>query len=391
MKNGFKIMDSDLHTMEPDDLWERHLEEPFRDRLPRFERDDGGPSQQPRIVLGDLTIGVVSVEDEAVRAEARLQDLAFSRHPHLDSARARGYDPQSYIEAMDIEGVDVGVLFGTRGRQILMHDELEPAYAAALAKAHNQWTFEFCRHAPERLKFAAQISYHDVNLAVAEAVRAVEVLGAVAIVGNPNPVNHRHVHDPYFEPLWAAVEGLGVPVGFHPTALSALRDNIGERFLRAPNGSAISRPAHNPFELMLAFASLASGGVFERHPRLEFAFLEGTCGWLPWWLWRLDEHWESMGPGYDSPASLLPSEYFHRQCYVATDPDEAGLHRVVDAIGDERIVISTDYPHSDGLFPEAMNEFLTLEHLSDESRRKILWDNCAALYDLHSGLERPGA
>ena len=30
MKNGFKVMDSDLHTMEPDGLWERYLAEPFK-------------------------------------------------------------------------------------------------------------------------------------------------------------------------------------------------------------------------------------------------------------------------------------------------------------------------------------------------------------------------
>ena len=88
-----------------------------------------------------------------------------------------------------------------------------------------------------------------------------------------------------------------------------------------------------------------------------------------------------MGPGFDTEVSKLPSEYFTRQCWIATDPDEAGLHRVIDAIGDERIVISTDYPHSDGLFPEATNEFLGLEKLTEQSQRRILWDNCAALYN----------
>ena len=27
MKNGFQIMDSDFHVMEPNDLWERYLED----------------------------------------------------------------------------------------------------------------------------------------------------------------------------------------------------------------------------------------------------------------------------------------------------------------------------------------------------------------------------
>lgn len=96
----------------------------------------------------------------------------------------------------------------------------------------------------------------------------------------------------------------------------------------------------------------------------------------------MDEHWEMMGPGFDINVSQLPSEYFKRQCWVATDPDEAGLYRVIDAIGNDRIVVSTDYPHSDGLFPEAIDEFLRLEKLSPESQSRILWDNCAALYNL---------
>lgn len=44
-----------------------------------------------------------------------------------------------------------------------------------------------------------------------------------------------------------------------------------------------------PLENLLAFASLAMGGVFERYPGLRVALLESTCGWLPWWLERLDD------------------------------------------------------------------------------------------------------
>ena len=43
--------------------------------------------------------------------------------------------------------------------------------------------------------------------------------------------------------------------------------------------------------------------------------------------------------------------------------------------------MSTDYPHPDGAFPEAMKEFLALS-LDDAAGRKILWDNCARLYDI---------
>ena len=142
-----------------------------------------------------------------------------------------------------------------------------------------------------------------------------------------------------------------MPVGFHPTGQSSLRDDIARRYVDQPNGRVIGVAGRNPVELMYAFASMAAGGVLERHPRLRCAFLEGTCGWLPWWLWRLDEAWEKFGPGSEVQISQLPSQYFHRQCYIATDADEKVLQQVVEAVGDDNIVVSTDYPHSDWLVP----------------------------------------
>jgi len=384
-KNGFKVMDSDLHTMEPDDLWQRYLDEPFKKFAPTFTRASEGPPNQPTIRIGDLTIGEMTLRPTSVRAAADLHRRAIARHTHYDVAAARGYDATSHLQAMDIEGIDIAILFGTRGRQVLMHDDLDPELSAALARAHNNWTHDYCAADPARIKFAAQIAFHDVGLAVREARRAVRELRAVAVVGNPNPVRGRHIHDPYFEPLWEAIEELGVPVGFHPTGLSSLRDDIAQRLLDHPNGRMIGTAARNPMELMLAFASLAVGGVLDRHPGLRCAFLEGTCGWLPWWLWRLDETWEKFGPGSEVRISALPSEYFFRQCYVATDADEKVLRQVVEAVGDDNIVVSTDYPHSDGLFPEAINEFLALEGISDKTKAKILWDNCARLYSLAAG------
>jgi uncharacterized protein len=385
MKRGFRVLDSDLHTMEPDGLWERYLEEPFKKFAPAFVRRSENASNQPLIRVGTLEIGEMSKRPQSAFVGKDLQRRAFARHPHYEVAHARGYDAESHVAAMDIEGIDVAVIYGTRGRQVQMHDDLEPEVAAALARAHNNWTRDFCAHNPERLKFAAQLSFHDVGLAIREARRAVRDLGAVAVIGNPNPVRGRHIHDPEFEPLWTAIEELGVPVGFHPTGQASLRDDIARRYLDHPNGRVIGVAGRNPMELMLAFASFAAGGVLERHPGLRCAFLEGTCGWLPWWLWRLDEAWEKFGPGSEVQISQLPSQYFFRQCYVATDADEKVLRQVVEAVGDDNIVVSTDYPHSDGLFPSAIEEFTALEGVSDKTKAKILWDNCARLYRINGG------
>jgi predicted TIM-barrel fold metal-dependent hydrolase len=119
--------------------------------------------------------------------------------------------------------------------------------------------------------------------------------------------------------------------------------------------------------------------VLERFPKLRVAFLEGNCGWLPWALYRLDERWE-MRKGYcNEPMSLRPSDYFLRQCFISVDVEENLVADVIKRIGDDNVVISTDYPHADSHWPNAVKHFMAMD-VAHESRRKILWDNCARLY-----------
>ena len=89
----------------------------------------------------------------------------------------------------------------------------------------------------------------------------------------------------------------------------------------------------NPVELMGAIASMTTGGILERHPKLRCAFLEGTAGWVYWWLWRLDDQWEKYGPGCEFQLTMAPSEYFKRQCYIALDVDEEPAVDVVNKMG----------------------------------------------------------
>ena len=54
---------------------------------------------------------------------------------------------------------------------------------------------------------------------------------------------------------------------------------------------------------------------------------------------------------------------------------------MVDDFGDDNLVTTTDYPHGDSKYPNAMNRFLDLP-LRAESKKKILWDNVRRLYSL---------
>jgi predicted TIM-barrel fold metal-dependent hydrolase len=135
---------------------------------------------------------------------------------------------------------------------------------------------------------------------------------------------------------------------------------------------------------MTVAVSLTAGGVFERFPKLRVALLEGNCSWAPWLLTRLDEHYEWVGH-YEAPElRRKPSEYFRSNCFLSVEADEETATQYVDWFGDENLVFSTDYPHADSKYPHAVETFLKLP-ISDQSKRKILWDNWGRMYDIPLG------
>ena len=109
------------------------------------------------------------------------------------------------------------------------------------------------------------------------------------------------------------------------------------------------------------------------------AFLECYCGWVSFLLHRLNNAMEKGR--FPTAGKLKPSEYFKRQCWISTE-HEKELPMIIDLIGDDNIVFSTDYPHGDSDFPHAVEEFLEMDGVPKESQKKILWDNCAQLYGL---------
>jgi predicted TIM-barrel fold metal-dependent hydrolase len=279
---------------------------------------------------------------------------------------------------MDKEGLDVAVLF----RTFPLHcdDTLEPEYANDLCRAWNNWVADFCKTHPNRLKPSALITLHDIDMAVDETRRVVKELGAVGLSLVPEPANGRHIHDHYFDPLWAEAERLSVAICFHPAA-SPNQEQVARSLAGHPNDGVLVTVFRNPVELMLAIGKFCAGGVLERFPKLPVAFLEGNCSWLPWLLYRLDERWDLRKEFANEPLSLKPSEYFLRQCFISVDVDEAIVADVIRRIGDDNNVISTDYPHADSHWPHAMDSFMAID-LNTNSQRKILWDNCARLYGI---------
>jgi predicted TIM-barrel fold metal-dependent hydrolase len=369
MKNGFKALDSDMHVYDPPDLYLKYMDPKWGKRIPRGEWPRGHGRVEFR--LGDGTV----LRERTERIQQGEKKVA----QHHTEGPGRGYDPISQLDAMDREGLDVAVLFRTS--PLYADDSFEPQYALALCRAWNDWIADFCKQDRNRLKPSASIPMHDAKLAALEARRVVKELNAIGLSIGPEPVLGRQLHDPYFDPLWAEVQDLGVPVCFHPPA-SPGSEQASKRFVGHPNDKLLVNAFRNPVEQMFAVASMCAGGVLERFPRLRVSFLEGNCSWLPWTLYRLDERFELAGELADMPLKLKPSEYFKRQCFISVDVDEELIVDTVRQVGSDCFVISTDYPHIDSKWPHALDSFLAIGGLGAEVQRKILWDNCARLYGL---------
>lgn len=370
MKKGFRAFDSDMHVYDPAFLYEKYMDPKWGERIPRGRRN--GRHGRVEFKLGGGKETLRAITDVIDHGQKQVAD-------RYDFAVARDYDAVSQVEAMDREGLDLAVLFRTS--PLHCDETLEPEYANDLCKAWNSWIADFCKENPARLKASALITLHDVDLAVDEVRRAVHQLEIRALSLCPEPINGRRIHDRCFDPLWAEIEKLGVALCFHPPARPK-QDQVANKFFGHPNANIIALALRNPVELIQAVASFCAGGVLEKFPKLRVAFLEGNCAWLPWLLYRLDERAELHGPLADVPLSRKPSEYFLEQCFISLDPDEYLAADVVKRIGDDNLIISTDYPHIDAHFPHALDEFFEIPELTDVNRRKILWDNCARLYNI---------
>ena len=381
---GCVIADSDLHVMEPPDLWQRYIDPAFRHAAPV------GLTEMPR----DMRVRVknrVVLRMGAVRPQRPANDTTRTgwRPEHDEvyaAAAARGWDAASQIEAMNAEGLDLAVLFPSRGLFVLgldsveMHgnDGLEADFAAAIARAYNDWLHDFCAAAPDRMFGAAMVAPHDVPSAVAEARRCVEQLGFKAVFLAPGCVGRRPWHDRVYDPLWAEIERLDVPVAFHGGGQTYLTPDFS---LQVFDRLMMWHTFSQPLGIMAAAVSLCGGGVLERFPALRVALLEGNCAWAPWLFHRLDEHYEWVGRYEARDLTRRPSEYFRRQCFLSVEADEEPARQYVEWFGDENLVFSTDYPHGDSKFPHSVEVFAQLP-LSEASQRRIVGENWSRLYGI---------
>jgi predicted TIM-barrel fold metal-dependent hydrolase len=392
------VVDADGHVMEADDLWlERMDHRRWGDWIPRKVLED--EVYESVYVGGVIRSGGRALRDEMARKVGKTPRELYEL---LESIRIPGgYDPHARITDMDRDGIDVAVLYPSLA---LFFGPVDPIpalhdldFVTDCQRAYNQWVAEYCAPYPDRLFGIATVPLQDPARAGAEAERAVTELGLKGVTVRPSPyVDELPLNHSVYDPFWAACQELDVPVAFHPGVhvdtpgacrkfgLVAESENMmvcNTAVSELHGGSALGQAIGNTVDMIVTLGRMLMGGVCERFPRLRLLFLESGGGWIPTQLERMDEQVRAF-PLEKRWLSLLPSEYFRRQCWAGFEAEEWNLAACAEWLGVERVLWASDYPHPE-FHPGIVKEVQTrVAHLPDADRRRILGQNAIDAYRL---------
>ncbi len=381
--DAMPVVDSDGHVTEPLDIFVRYMDANFIKQAMHFERATFGqtpraegydlPQLQGHALVGPGLQWLLPLLNSAGRST----DDVFHKRFWYEQGPRGGFDGRARLAVLDEEGIDVAVLYPSIGLVIgnFGSDEV----ARAMSRAYNDWLFDYCSADSERLIGVGCIPMRDVDAAVAELHRCTRELGFRAAFVRPNLYANRTFDDPYYDPFWAAAQELGVPIAMHPAGLCDLPGT--SRLFKFPDILYVTCAAF-PIDSMVTLTFLIYGGVLERFPGLQVIVLESGADWIAHWLDRLDHYW-TVFPSLRPHVPLRPSTYFNRQCWISFSSDDVLLPVVVERLGDERLLWSSDFPHFDATYPGALDAALErMKPLSDANRRRIFAENPQRLYRL---------
>jgi hypothetical protein len=251
----------------------------------------------------------------------------------------------------------------------------EPNYNAALCRAYNDFISDYCKASP-RLKAVANLPVNNPAEAVKELNRAVTKLGLCGGMLAAQAHN-KNLGSPEFYPLYEEAQRLNTPVAVHAFGGDEAGTEIFDQFI------CLHTTGH-PFPVLRQLTGMIFGGIPELYPKLKIGYLEIGCGWIPYWMERMDEEWEKRGHVEAPLCKKKPREYLTGgNIYYGCEPEEKMMGYIVNEIGSKTLMYASDYPHWDMSWPESAVIIWRREDLSTEAKKDILENNAKRFYDLN--------
>ena len=395
----YEMISADCHVdlcWLPPDLFTQNASPGLRERMPYVVDGPRGPmwTTKAGASLGRVN-GMGSAGREYVPGKIHRADRMAATGLYDDGKKGirRLTDPELRVKDQDRDGVQAEVLYGVLGASSRLND---PDAAVEVMRIYNEWLADFCSAKPGRFAGLASIPSNPIDAAITEVERVAK-RGACKGLDIANSPDLKPLWDPYWNPLWEVVNASGLPLHFH-TVGGYVPDHIRKIAMLGSDPTRASLPDAPNVPLPVARAAFAVnitafqlnmsnvltsmifGGVLEHYPRIRLVLGESGIGWIPYVLWRMDAEWEDQFK--DLALRMPPTEYWKRQCWATYQTDPIGI-KLLDELGEDKIMWGSDFPHPDGVWPDS-KEYVARElgHLAAATRKKIVCDNAAALYGL---------
>jgi predicted TIM-barrel fold metal-dependent hydrolase len=381
----------DDHVLEPPGVWQDRVASKYRDRAPKLVSDSAGE----RWVYDG-----VDVKTSGLSAVVGKDSTEFSPEPITYADMRPGcYDNKARLADMDADGVIASLCFPSFPRFCgqLFYEASDRDLALECVRAYNDWMIEdWCGTTPGRFIPMVIMPLWSPELAVQEIERTAAMgARAVAFSENPSPLGLPTIHDPsgYWDPVMAAAADNELVVCMHVGSSSQL--------LRiSPDAPVLANMSWGSVRTAGAMLEWLFSGMFQKYAQLKIALSEGGIGWIPYFLQRAEQvldtqkYWAGRGvlfdpaggtkgmgtaPGLDL-GDINIREDFRNHVFGCFIDDAAGIG-LIDLMGDDNIMIETDYPHSDSTWPGSLK--LAKErigHLPVETQYKIMRGNAERLF-----------
>lgn len=379
------LFDADNHYYEATDAFTRHLEPKMARRAMQWAEVNG---RQRLLVAGKINRFIPNPTFDPVAKPGSLDEYFRGRNPEakgmaelfgeLEPIRPEYRDRDARLAVMDAQGIDGCFMFPTLavGMEEALRDDPEAAGAAFVA--FNQWLDEDWGYSyKDRIFAAPMIPLIDITTAVSE-LEKVLAKGAriVCIKGGPvtTPTGYASPADPRFDPFWSRVNEAGITVGIHSG------DAGYGRFVEdwEPHGE-FRAFSHTPLRVVLSadrppyetMAALVCQGIFDRFPNVRVASIEAGSEWIVPLVKKLAKVRGQMPTGFTSD----PVEALRNHVWVAPYYED-DLVAVKEALGVERLLFGSDWPHAEGLAePATFADDLADQGFTAEEIRTIMCDN----------------
>ena len=382
------LVSVDDHVIEPPGVWVDRLPARFRDAGPHMVETERGAVWEydgKRVPTSGLSVAAGKSKEE------------FSPDPvSFEEMRPGAYDPVARVADMDQAGILASLSFPSFPRFCgqVFWEAKDKELAHLCVRAYNDWMIdEWCAAVPGRMIPLVIIPLWDPAAAAKEIERC-SAKGArgVAFSENPEPLGLPTIHDPgrYWDPVMAAAQDTGTIVCMHAGSSSTMPSICSD----AP---ALANLAFGAVRAAGTMLSWIFSDYFERMPALKIALSEGNIGWMPYFLERAEQvvdrqrHWISRtstefynvkaGDSMQADLDRLNVRQAFRDHIFGCFIDETAGLRCLDILGEDNVMVETDYPHTDTTWPDSIGVAKKLvQGLPPETQYKILRGNAERLY-----------